>query len=79
MPSRDEIQECFEHYLAVAYFGRAAYSVALDARKESTPRPLTVGHARPIRAFDSAAKREAKGTRRVAFTVEQVRAAGVTK
>lgn len=31
----------------VAYFGRAAYQVALDAMKKSSGRPLTVGHARP--------------------------------
>jgi len=30
-----------------AYFGRVAYSVALDAREESTDVPLTVGHGWP--------------------------------
>ncbi len=33
--------------LAVAYFGRGANLVPLDASKKSPGRPLTVGHVRP--------------------------------
>ncbi|MGE5203016.1 MAG: hypothetical protein ACM3O6_13225 [Acidobacteriota bacterium] len=46
-----EVCSACERWIAarvVAYFGRAAYPVALDAPKKSSTRPLTVGHARPI-------------------------------
>lgn len=57
---------------------RAEFLTALVAQLNAGEITKAQGR-KAIRAFDAAVKREAKGVRRVAFTVEQVRAAGVAK